>query len=496
MFVNSLLFLYLFLPVTLFMAYITNEKIKNIILLIASFIFYAWGGVSYLSVLIASTLLNWLVGLAIDKCSGAPARKRWLITGIILNLLPLLIFKYTGFFKDNIDILTGLFGIKPIVMKAILLPLGISFYSFKAISYLITVHRRETPAQRNYCDLALYISFFPTVLAGPIDRYRNFAPQLYGRKPDATQFASGIRRFAIGLGKKVLIANSLSLVAEDMFSNPVSTLSTPLAWLGLICYSLQIYYDFSGYTDMALGVGKMFGFELMENFNFPYISRSIKEFWQRWHISLSSWLRDYLFLPLAYSTSRKLKKERYLNLRVDHVIYMIATSVTFLVCGFWHGAAWNFIIWGLIHGFLLINEQLWLGRMLRKTYKPIGHLYTLFFLMISWVFFRTATIHDANQYIGLLFGSGGKAADWKLILDYFNTGFILTMLIAVLGTTRFFSILVEMAGKAADNSLKPVGILVAGVYETVSILVVMFILAVATVFMVAGTNNPFIYFKF
>ena len=496
MFANSLLFLYLFLPVTLFFVYISSGKLKNIFLLLASFIFYAWGGVSFLNVLVASTIINYLIGLFMGETKTDGWRKFWLVVGILANILPLLLYKYTGFFKDNLNILITHFGMHAVTIRTFVLPLGISFYSFKAITYLVSVHRRETEPQQNYADLALYISFFPSVLAGPIDRYRNFLPQLHNRVPTAEQFASGIRRFAIGLGKKVLIANSIAVVSDELFNGPVSNLSTPLAWLGVICYALQIYYDFSGYTDMAIGVGKMFGFELMENFNFPYISRSIKEFWQRWHISLSTWLRDYLFLPIAYSTSRKLKKERYFSIRVDQVIYMIAISITFLVCGFWHGAAWNFIAWGLIHGFLLILEQLGLGRLLKKVYKPLRNLYALFFLLISWVFFRTVTLSAAFHYTGVLFGIGGKPASWSPVLEYFNTGFILTMIVAILGSTKIFSFVVEGFKKRFNDPGIFMRIVSVNVYEILSVLLVILILAISSLFMVAGTNNAFIYFKF
>jgi alginate O-acetyltransferase complex protein AlgI len=496
MFANSLLFLYLFLPVTLFFVYIASGKLKNIFLLLAGFIFYAWGGVSYLAVLVLSTLLNYLIGLAMDKAGKDRTRKLWLVAGILANILPLLLFKYTGFFKDNLNILISHFGMNPITIRTFVLPLGISFYSFKAITYLVSVHRRETEVQRNYVDLALFISFFPAVMAGPIDRYRNFLPQLHDRRPTTEQFASGIRRFAIGLGKKVLIANSLAVISDELFNGPVWNLSTPLAWLGVICYALQIYYDFSGYTDMAIGVGRMFGFELMENFNFPYISKSIKEFWQRWHISLSTWLRDYLFLPLAYSTSRKLKKERYFSIRVDQIIYMVATSITFLVCGFWHGAAWNFIAWGLIHGFLLILEQLGLNRLLKKLYKPLRNLYAIFFLLISWVFFRTTTLSEAFHYLGVLFGMGGKPATFLQVTEYFNTGFILTIVVAILGSTRFFAAIADAFKKKFNAPGMAVRAISVNLYEIASIIVVVLILVVSSLFMVAGTNNAFIYFKF
>ncbi|HTX87743.1 MAG TPA: MBOAT family O-acyltransferase, partial [Bacteroidales bacterium] len=449
--VNSLLFLFLFLPVTLFFASIVSDRLKNPFLLAASWIFYAWGGVSYTSILIGSTLVNYMAGLALDHARGARSRKAWLVAGILLNLLPLVIFKYTGFLRDNINILIALFNGSPLVIRNLILPLGISFYSFKAITYLVSVYRKECAAQRNFTDLALYISFFPSVLAGPIDRYVHFLPQLHGRKVTVEKFSSGIRRFVIGLGKKVLIANSLSLVTDQLFGYPVSGLTTPLAWLALFCYSLQIYYDFSGYTDMAIGLGRMFGFELTENFNFPYISRSIKEFWKRWHISLSTWLRDYIFLPLAYSSSRKMKKNRYLGLRTDHVLYMIATSVTFLVCGFWHGAAWNFVIWGLLHGLLLILEQLGLGKIVRHLYRPVQHLYAVFLLMITWVFFRTSSPADAFQFIGILFGAGGKPVEWTVVREFINPGLIVTVLIAVAGSTRIFYLVLRRMNRKLED---------------------------------------------
>jgi alginate O-acetyltransferase complex protein AlgI len=496
MFFNSLLFLYLFLPVTLFFVYISSGKLKNIFLLIASFIFYAWGGVSYISVLAGSTIVNYLTGLAMGKAKTTGLRKTWLVAGILLNIIPLLLFKYTGFFKENLNVLITLLGISPLVIRNIVLPLGISFYSFKAITYLVSVYRKEIAVQRNYTDLALYLSFFPSVLAGPIDRYRNILPQLHDRVSSVEKFASGIKRFTLGLGKKVLIANSLAFVADALFNAPLKDLDAPLAWLALICYALQIYYDFSGYTDMAIGLGRMLGFDLMENFNFPYISKSIKEFWQRWHISLSTWLRDYIFLPLAYSTSRKMKKNRYFGVRTDQILYIVATSVTFLVCGFWHGAAWNFIVWGLIHGFLLIAEQLGLGRLLKHLYKPFRHLYTLTFLLLSWVFFRTTSLSEAFQFTGLLFGYGGQPAVLNYFLEYFNTGFIITIVIAILGVTPVFSFFIQKLKKGVADPRFTIYRIFGFFYEGASILIVVLIFVLSSLCILAGTNISFIYFRF
>lgn len=493
---NTLVFLYLFLPFTLFFVYISSEKLKNPFLLLASWIFYAWGGVTYSAILICVTVINYFIGRVMGSAILKPRRKSWLVLGIIMNLLPLIIFKFVPFFGDSISAIGTLFGATPFVLKGLILPLGISFYSFKSITYLISVYRKETEVQRNYIDLALYISIFPQVMAGPIDRYRSLLPQLHNRTTDFERFASGIRRFTIGLAKKVIIANSLALVADDIFSRPIENIDTPLAWLGAICYALQIYYDFAGYTDMAIGLGRMFGFDFMENFNFPYLSKSVKEFWQRWHISLSTWLRDYLFLPVAYSTSRKMPKERYLGIRADKLIYLIGTSLTFLVCGFWHGAAWNFVIWGLLHGFMLILEHFRFGKWLKKSAKPVQHLYMILFILISWVFFRTATLENAFQYIGVMFGGASQPADLAEILEYFNPGFILTFIIAILGSTRFFMIIVNGIEKANGSRILILRGLSFHAFSLGSLIAVLATLALSTLYILSGSHMSFIYFKF
>jgi len=492
---NSLLFLYLFLPACLFFVTIARKDLKNAFLLFASFIFYAWGGVAFVSILAGSTLANYLIGLALGNATKKGARKAWFITGILVNIGPLLVFKYTGFFTENLNMLTCFFGLSPLTVQELVLPLGISFYSFKAVTYMVSLYRGEVPVQRNYIDLALYIAFFPAVLAGPIDRYRTFLPQLRERRLTVDGFASGIRCFALGLGKKVLVANSLAVVADKAFDSPYAVLSTPLAWLGLVCYALQIYYDFSGYTDMAIGLGRMFGFHLTENFNFPYIAQSVKDFWRRWHITLSNWLRDYIFLPIAYSLSRKMKQERYLSMRTDQLIYLAATTVTFLVCGFWHGAAWNFIVWGLLHGLMMILEQLGLGRLLKKLYAPLRTLYAVFFVMLAWVFFRTPTLPDAFSYMGILFGAGADTS-WRELSGLLSPGFIAVLAIGLAGSTRLFARLNERFLQSAKQFPRPMRFAAINLREILSLLAVTFVLAAATLFIVAGTNNSFIYFKF
>ena len=493
---NSLIFLYLFLPLTLFFVYISTEKLRNTFILIASWVFYAWGGISFIGVLFGSILLNYLAGLAIDRARGEAARKRMFVTGVVLNLLLLGFFKYALFFIDNVNALTSLFGVTPIVMQHIFLPLGISFFTFKAITYLIGVKRREVEVQKRFFDLALYISIFPQLIAGPIDRYRNLLPQLHGRKLSFELFSSGVQRFVMGLFKKVIISSPLAYVADQAFNSPSESLGFPLAWLGAVCFTLQIYYDFSGYTDMAIGVGRMLGFQFMENFNFPYLSRSVREFWNRWHISLSTWLRDYLFLPIAFATSRNLKKERYLGIRVNHIIYILATLITFVLCGFWHGAAWNFVIWGLIHGIMLSIERGRFGKWLNHGGSWFGHLYLPVFVVVTLVFFRTSTLEKAFSFIGSMFGLLGKNADWERLLEFINPGFILIFCLALAGCTPVFETMLGWLRKGMDSPQRILNRLSFNVYHLGLILFLLFTLALSTLTIIAGTNASFIYFRF
>lgn len=500
---NSLIFLYLFLPVCLLVVFLLprmfgrySQKVSNLMLLLFSLLFYAWGGVSYLAVLAGSILVNYLTGLAIGSAKSISTRKRWFILGVILNILLLVIFKYSLFIVNNINLLGEVVGINPVVINEIILPLGISFYTFKGISYLISVKREESPAQRNIISLALYVSVFPELIAGPIDRYRYLELQIRERTTSFSQFSSGVQRFCLGLFKKVIISTPLAYVADHIINNPAENLSTPLAWLGAISYLLQIYYDFSGYTDMAIGIGRMLGFEFSENFNFPYISRSVREFWKRWHITLSTWLRDYLFLPIAYSTSRKLTRERYVGIRVDKLIYIYATMITFLLCGFWHGAAWNFVVWGALHGIMLSLEHTPFGKWLGRTWKPVQHLYLIVFLMTSLIFFRTDSLPEAFGYLGVMFGIGGEPIVWSKFLEFFDLEFIFIGSIAALGATPFFQFFV---GKCQSVSIKADGTIRrwwVTSYTIISLVVILLVLLLSTMTMISQTNTPFIYFKF
>ncbi len=493
---SSLLFLYLFLPLTLFFVFFARQKFANIVLFVASLIFCAWGGVSYTSILILSILINYASGLLIGNGKTRGKRKLYFLLGIFLNLGLLVVFKYTHFFFENFNLLFSLFDWKIILpSKKILLPLGISFYTFKAITYLFSVYREENKAEKNFINIALYISFFPQLAAGPIDRYSNLYPQILHREVSFEKFASGVRRFAIGFAKKVIISAPLAYTANQVFAVQQNVLDTPLAWLGIVCYTLQIYFDFSGYTDMAIGVGRMFGFTFVENFNFPYISKSVKEFWKRWHMSLSSWFRDYLFLPLAYSYSRKLKNDRYLHIRAEWIIYALATMITFTLCGFWHGAAWNFIIWGALHGIFLSLEQSRAGKILRKSFKPIQHLYFLSFLLLSWVFFRTSTPAEAFGYIGVMFG-GGSVADWSRFYELFDKELIITGVIALLSCTTFFAGILQFAEKQGSDQQGIIRNSFFHLEKIASVIFIVSVMVIGTIMLTSGTSNPFIYFNF
>ena len=389
---SSMIFLWIFLPVTLIVYYLLHLtrsiKLMNIWLLCASIFFYSWGEPRYMALLIVSVCINFLSGLLIWYFQGKRAVKIALFASVAANLLLLGYFKYYDFAAG---LLAGLIGREVLPLKDIVLPIGISFYTFQAMSYVIDLYRGRTEVQKSLYKLALYITFFPQLVAGPIVRYRDIAEQIDRRTVDLEKFTYGIQRVAIGLGKKVLIANTVAHGVDKIFAMDITYLSTPAAWAGIILYALQIYYDFSGYSDMAIGLGKMFGFDFMENFNLPYVSKSIQEFWRRWHISLSTWFKEYLYIPLG--GNRKGRARTCLNL-----------MIVFFCTGLWHGAGLNFILWGLFHGCFLLLERLFLGDLLeRNRFKLLNHIYTLLVVLIGWVLFRAETLPQAGEYITAMF---------------------------------------------------------------------------------------------
>jgi alginate O-acetyltransferase complex protein AlgI len=479
---SSPVFLFLFLPLTLLGYYLIRIQYRNYFLLLASMVFFAWGGVSYSLLLVISIIFNYLTGLGIGKSKLQKWRKLFLMTGVLLNLMFLAAFKYLGFILENLSRLFASIGheIEPF---NILLPIGISFYTFQAISYLVDVYRREVPYQRSIWDLGLFISLFPQLIAGPIVRYHEIERQIAFRQSTIERFAGGIRRFIIGLGKKVLIANSMGFVADECFGLGAGQLTTSLAWLGVVSYSLQIYFDFSGYSDMAIGLGKMFGFELPENFNFPYIAKSIKEFWRRWHISLSSWFKDYLYIPLG---GNRLGLHRtYINL-----------FIVFFVTGLWHGASWNFVVWGLVHGLFLVIEKLTEKHFPHKLPSLLQHGYTLFVVMMAWVLFRADNFAIAANYYAALFGFTDAVTDPLFLNRLINYQYMFFLLLGVMASFNVFKSAARLSA-----SWPPFGRYLKRPWFSTSLqiadsLYLLVLFSMCAMYLLAKTYNPFIYYRF
>ena len=413
---SSMTFIWIFLPILLFVYYISKEKYRNIILLIFSLIFYSWGEPKYIVLMLISILVNYIFGRILDKCNKKKNKTIVLIFSIIFNLGLLVYFKYFNFIATNID---NIIGNNVIPNKNIVLPIGISFYTFQIMSYIIDLYRGDIKVQKNLLNLALYISFFPQLIAGPIVKYKDIDEQLQKRTVTIEKFSNGIKRFVYGLAKKVIFANTLAYIADTIFNSNIEFLNMPIAWLGAICYTLQIYFDFSGYSDMAIGLGKMFGFEFMENFNLPYISESITEFWRRWHISLSTWFKEYLYIPLG--GNRKGKIRTYINL-----------LIVFFATGIWHGASWNFVVWGLFNGFFLVIERIKLKELLDKNkLKFINHIYALLVIIFGWVLFRADTLKSALQYMKIMISPSKQLVnfDTSLIINNRNIMMIIVVIL-------------------------------------------------------------------
>jgi len=477
---SSLIFLYIFLPVTLLLYYFTPRSFRNYLLFVVSIIFFAWGGVSYSFLLIFSILFNYLIGLAIGK---RPGKRAWLILGITLNLLLLVTFKYANFIIDNLNAVFSWLSLPAINNPAILLPIGISFYTFQALSYLVDVYRKTCDPQKNFFNLGLYISLFPQLIAGPIVRYHDIQAQLKSRTHTLDKFRSGVLRFALGFGKKVIIANTMASMVDEIFKNAPEGLSPALSWIGILAYSMQIYYDFSGYSDMAIGLGRMFGFEILENFNFPYISRSIKEFWRRWHISLSNWFRDYLYIPLG--GNRISRKRTVINL-----------LIVFFVTGFWHGASWNFLAWGLVHGFFLVLERTSFSRLLNRLPAFLQHSYTWIIVLASWVLFRADTLEYAIGYYGSMMGFGHVKSDPFLLYQVLNRESIVIFIIAITGAFGVFQKLYDRIQKNNPLFRLLSTKVIDASWTSLEVLFVIIVILYGTGELVMGAYNPFIYFRF
>jgi alginate O-acetyltransferase complex protein AlgI len=455
----------------------------NALLLVASIIFYAKGGGSFTWLMLASIAFNYWMAIAVDRGRGTPSAARRLSVAVTINLVVLGVFKYANFFADNVNAVFAAAGSgrAPVLgIPRVLLPIGISFFTFHAISYVIDVSRRDATAQKSPVHAALYLLLFPQLIAGPIIRYRDIADQLARRVVTLDDLAYGVRRFIIGLAKKVLIANVVAVPADRIFAMPFEQVSTAHAWLGIVSYTIQIYFDFSGYSDMAIGLGRMFGFRFPENFKWPYIASSVQEFWRRWHISLSTWFRDYLYIPLG--GNRVSPGRRYRNL-----------VVVFFLCGLWHGASWNFVIWGVWHGAFLVIERLagraggagragWAGRAGR-------HVYTMLVVIIGWVFFRADTLPGAVAFLGALAGRSPALPTPFTIGFYLTPELWVALAAGVIGSTPWVPALAARFARSPDAAREP-GLEMLGTLALVALLVA------SIVNVAARTYNPFIYFRF
>jgi len=467
---SSITFLFYFLPVFLILYFIT--PFKNTVLLIASILFYAWGELGYTLLLLVSIGINYVFGLLIEKHKNRNSQQKYyLAIGISLNLLLIAYYKYFNFFAEHV------FSIE--LDSQVHLPLGISFFTFQAISYLIDVYRKEAKVEKNIINLALYISMFPQLIAGPIVRFKTVAEQINHRVSTFENINKGVRIFILGLAQKALIANSVAEVADEIFALKEAVLTTSTAWLGALSYAFQIFFDFAGYSNMAIGLGLIMGFTFPKNFNYPYVSQSITEFWRRWHMSLSSWFRDYLYIPLGGN-------------RISPIRTYINLFLIFLLCGLWHGAAWTFIIWGIYHGLFLILERLGLSNLLRKLWRPLRHLYSIFVVLIGWVIFRAEGFNQLNYYLKTMFGFGiGETIEFPYYA-YLSYSFLTTLFFSVLFSLPIFVYFNSLLTRVRKKNRSVLYFVLVTKLELFYLVVFIFSL----INIASGSYNPFIYFRF
>ena len=458
---SSNVFLYFYFPIVLALYFLTPKKWRNVTLFLVSLFFYGWGEPVYVLLMVATIVLNYICGALIHKKKEqGRSAKPTLVIGVVLNLLILGFFKYFNFFMDNLQALIP--ALKAVSFPQISLPIGISFYVFQSMSYIIDVYRDDAPVQKNAIDFGTYVTLFPQLIAGPIVRYADVALQMKNREEHVEKFASGVRLFVIGLAKKVLLANQMGAL-WDTLQLGTGTLA---AWVGIAAYSLQLYFDFSGYSDMAIGLGRMLGFQFLINFDYPYISRSITEFWRRWHISLSTWFREYVYIPLG--GNRKGMKRQILNL-------LVVWGLT----GFWHGASWNFLLWGLFYGLVLILEKLVLLKVLEKTPRVLRHVYALFIVLLGWALFYFEDMTALGAFFGRLFTPAANCAvSVNAILGYLP----LLVVTCVAATPLGKMLLARVENKSWSR------------WAVLAGTMVLFLLCVAV--LVSQSYNPFIYFRF
>ena len=464
---SSLTFLYFFLPIVLALYFAAPKKAKNIVLFLSGFIFYAWGEPIYIIIMIISTVIDYTAGRFIDKFDDKQKlRTLFLLVSVVMNLSLLAVFKYSSFFITNINALLGTSFTDP----KLPLPIGISFYTFQSMSYTIDLYMRNIKVQKNIINFTSYVTLFPQIVAGPIVRYEDVANEINQRTITTSKIAEGIGIFVKGLGKKVILANNIGLVWAQVKAMGYDNISVATAWIGILAFTFQIYYDFSGYSDMAIGLGKMLGFNFPQNFNYPYVSKSISEFWRRWHITLGSWFRSYVYIPLG--GNRKGLPRTVINL-------LIVWTLT----GFWHGASWNFIFWGLYFGILIIIERLGWGKILAKLPAIVSRLYTFILVIIGWVFFDIEGMKPAFNYLKAMFGANGVIIDSTA--KYLIATSLIVFVICIIGSTEVIKKIYEKLNSLDGNVIQ----YAIPVFQLI-------VMLISTAFLVNATYNPFIYFRF
>jgi alginate O-acetyltransferase complex protein AlgI len=480
---SSITFLFFFLPAVLLFYWLSGKAARNIFLLVASLFFYSWGEGVYVLLMLASITINFSGGLLIAGSRSAALSRFFLILSVSLNILILGFFKYANFIADNLNLLLSFWSVPAIELEPVRLPIGISFFTFQALSYIIDVYRKKVPPQRNVINLALYISLFPQLIAGPIVRYNTIADEIENRSTTISGLAAGIQRFIFGLSKKILVANPLAAIADKLFMLPETELTLPLAWLGALCYTLQIYFDFSGYSDMAIGLGRMFGFHFLENFNYPYSSKSIREFWRRWHISLSSWFKDYLYIPLGGSRTGPAR---------THVNLLIV----FVLCGFWHGASWTFVVWGLYHGLFLILERTRFGSIASRFWSPVRILLTFLIVMFGWVIFRSNTLPEALSFLTVMLGVKQTSLDISVLSLYADHKARFEIFMALILALPIYPHILRLKQILLGRTSGGAGFAMSATVHLCQLLFFISISYFAVISLAAGVYNPFIYFRF
>lgn len=465
---SSLIFIFIFLPLVLVSYYIAPRRLRNTVILLASLLFYAWGEPTYIILIIISILINYLGALLIRVHIKNKDKSKFIfITLLLIDISILFFFKYYGFAIECLGSIIGL----DLKVKSISLPLGISFYTFQQISYIADIYMQKVKPERNLIDFATYITMFPQLIAGPIVKYDDIHKQLANRKESIDKFGEGVQRFIIGLGKKVILANNIGLIWTQVKEVNLNDLSVVLAWIGIIAFTLQIYFDFSGYSDMAIGLAKMFCFDFLENFDYPYISKSITEFWRRWHMSLGGWFREYIYIPLGGN-----KKGTLIQVRNLFIVWFTT--------GLWHGASTNFVVWGLYFGVVLFIEKIYLKDLLKKIPSIFSHIYTLIIVMIGWVIFDMNTLTDSGHYIKIMFGFSNNIFIDNLAKYILTNNFII-LLIGLICSTKLIKIYMnKIKSTFRENDV----FLITAIN--------LLILIISTAYLVGASYNPFLYFRF